>query len=142
MTSPVIVGYDPVACDHGPVEFGVAAARFTRAPLMIASVHGVRADRVAARQMGEELLADAAETLAELEGELHAQGVEAQLHDVEGMSAPRALHELAEAQDAGLLVIGSTRGRARKRTSTRSRASTGCWPREPPATRSRSSTGM
>jgi nucleotide-binding universal stress UspA family protein len=42
-------------------------------------------------------------------GELHAKGVEAQLHDVEGMSAPRALHELAEAQDAGLLVIGSTR---------------------------------
>ena len=109
MSKPVIVGYDPVACDHGPVEFGIAAARFTGAPLTIASVHGVRADRVAARQMREELIADAAETLAELQGELHAQGIEAELRDVEGTSAPRALHELAEAQDAGLLVIGSTR---------------------------------
>jgi nucleotide-binding universal stress UspA family protein len=109
VSKPVLVGYDPIACDHAPVEFGVAAARFTGAPLTIVSVHGVRADRLAARQMTEELLADAGETLAELEGELHAQGVAAEYRDVEGTSAPRALHELAEAQDAGLLVIGSTK---------------------------------
>ena len=109
MSKSVLVGYDPITCDQAPVEFGVAAARLTGAPLTIVSVHGVRADRLAARQMSEELLADATETLAELEGELHAQGVAAEFHDVESTSAPRALHELAEAQDAGLLVIGSTR---------------------------------
>jgi nucleotide-binding universal stress UspA family protein len=109
VSKPVLVGYDPIACDRAPVAFGVAAARFTGAPLTIVSVHGVREDRLAARQMGEELLADAAETLEELEAELHAQGVAAEYRDVEGTSAPRALHELAEAEDAGLLVIGSTR---------------------------------
>ena len=109
MSKPVLVGYDPITCDQAPVEFGVAAASLTGAPLTIVSVHGVRADRLAARQMSEELLADATETLAELEGDLHAQGVAAELRDVESTSAPRALHELAEAQDAGLLVIGSTR---------------------------------
>jgi nucleotide-binding universal stress UspA family protein len=109
VSNPVLVGYEPIGRDRAPVEFGVAAARFTGAPLTIVSVHGIRADRVAARQMGEELLGDAAEALAELEAEHHAQAVAAAYRDVEGTSAPRALHELAEAEDAGLLVIGSTR---------------------------------
>jgi nucleotide-binding universal stress UspA family protein len=105
----IIVGYDPKTCDHAPVDFGVAASRFTGAPLMIASVHGVGDDRLGEHQMREDLLADAAETLEELKGELHAQGIAAEYRDLAGTSAPRALHELADSQDAGLLVIGSTR---------------------------------
>ena len=105
----IIVGYDPQTCDLAPVDFGVAASRFTGAPLMIASVHGVGDDRLGERQMREDLLADAAETLEELKGELHAQGLAAEYRSLAGTSAPRALHELADSQDAGLLVIGSTR---------------------------------
>lgn len=105
----IIVGYDPKTCDLAPVDFGVAAARFTGAPLMIASVHGVGDDRLAERQLSEDLLADAAETLEELKGELHAQGIAAEYRDLAGTSAPRALHELADSENAGLLVIGSTR---------------------------------
>jgi nucleotide-binding universal stress UspA family protein len=95
--------------DRAPVSFGVAAARFTGAPLVIASVHGTRGDRLGAQQLGEDLVADATETLEELKGELRAQGVEVECRDLEGTSAPRALHELAEADHAGLLVVGSTR---------------------------------
>jgi nucleotide-binding universal stress UspA family protein len=109
MSKSILVGYDPSARDRAPVSFGVAAARFTGAPLVIASVHGARGDRLGAGQMGEDLVADATETLDELKGELHAQGVEVECRDLEGTSAPRALHELAEADDAGLLVVGSTR---------------------------------
>ena len=38
MAKPILVGYDPNEKDHSPVDFGVAAARFTGAPLIIASV--------------------------------------------------------------------------------------------------------
>ena len=38
MSKPILVGYDPVSADHAPVNFGVAAARFTGAPLIVASV--------------------------------------------------------------------------------------------------------
>jgi nucleotide-binding universal stress UspA family protein len=106
---PILVGYDPVTCDLAPVDFGVAAAQFTGAVLEIASVHGAGGDRPSVEHTGEDLVADAAETLEELEGRLHAQGVAAVFRDMEGTSAPRALHELAESEDAGLLVVGSTR---------------------------------
>jgi nucleotide-binding universal stress UspA family protein len=109
VSAHIIVGYDPGTCDLAPVDFGVAASRFTGARLMIASVHGVGDDRPAERQMREDLVADATETLEALRAALHAQGVAAEYRDVAGTSAPRALHELAESEDAGLLVIGSTR---------------------------------
>jgi nucleotide-binding universal stress UspA family protein len=109
MTKPIFVGYDPQTRDRAPVEFGVAAARFTAAPLVIASVHDAGGDRLTAGQMGEELLEDVTETLEEVRGELHAQGVAAECRDLASTSAARALHEAAEADDAGLLVVGSTR---------------------------------
>src|SRR5215218_2563897 len=33
---PIVVGFDPKTTDRAPVEFGVAAARFTGAPLIVA----------------------------------------------------------------------------------------------------------
>ena len=39
MPKPILVGYGPSSPDHAPVEFGTAAARFTGAPLIVASVH-------------------------------------------------------------------------------------------------------
>ena len=52
MSKPIIVGYDPATADRAPVNFGVAAARFTGAPLIIASVSaaGRPAGRGAARR--------------------------------------------------------------------------------------------
>ncbi len=108
MTKAILVGYDPQTRDRAPVEFGVAAARFTGAQLVIACVHDAGGDALAAGQMGEELVADVTETLEEVRGELHAQGVAVECRELTGSSAARALHEAAEADDAGLLVVGST----------------------------------
>jgi nucleotide-binding universal stress UspA family protein len=108
MTKAILVGYDPQTRDRAPVEFGLAAARFTGAPLVIASVHDAGGDALAAGQMSEELVADVTETLEEVRGDLHAQGVAVECRELASRSAARALHEAAEADDAGLLVVGST----------------------------------
>jgi nucleotide-binding universal stress UspA family protein len=99
---PIVVGYDPQSRDRGPVRFGVAAARFTGAPLIVASV---RAHTEAAGH-AEELAPDAAPALEELKPDLDAK---VELREVQGTSAARALHETAEAEGAGLLLVGSTR---------------------------------
>ena len=39
MANPILVGYDPGRRDRAPVDFGIAAANFTGAPLIIAAVH-------------------------------------------------------------------------------------------------------
>jgi nucleotide-binding universal stress UspA family protein len=109
MSKPIVVGYDPETRDRAPVEFGAAAARFTGAPLVIASVHGAGDDSVTTGQTGEELVADVSEMLEEVRGELHAEGIEIECRELAGTSAARALHEAAEEGDAGLLVVGSTR---------------------------------
>ena len=60
MSKPIIVGYDPATSDRAPVNFAVAAARFTGAPLMVASV-GAAARPPRRRQQDEDLVADASE---------------------------------------------------------------------------------
>ena len=61
MSKPIIVGYDPETADRAPVNFGVAAARFTGAPLIIASAsaHAGDHDRAGAGQHDEDLVVDA-----------------------------------------------------------------------------------
>jgi hypothetical protein len=39
MAKPILVGYDPDAGDQAPVEFGIAVAEFTGAPLIVGAVH-------------------------------------------------------------------------------------------------------
>jgi nucleotide-binding universal stress UspA family protein len=97
MSKPILVGYDPKTRDRAPVRFGVAAARLTGAPLVIACVG----------HTGEEHAADAAGPLDEVRAELGADGIPADCRELRGLSAARALHEAAEAEDAGLLVVGS-----------------------------------
>lgn len=98
-----MVGYDPRRGDRAPVEFGVGAARLIGARLIVVSVEsgGSVADA--------DLLGDAAEALAEVQRELGREGVDAESRRVKSSSAARALHETAEAEDAGLLVVGSSR---------------------------------
>lgn len=110
MSKPIIVGYDPQTFDRAPVNFAVAAARLTGAPLVIASVCADSAarDGSAAGRLDEDLAADASGALDEVDRELDAEGIAVEFRQIDNTSAARALHEAAEAQDAGLLVVGST----------------------------------
>jgi nucleotide-binding universal stress UspA family protein len=98
---PILVGYDPRSGDRAPVRFAVAAARFTGAPLIVASVCAPK------HTVGhaEELEPHATQALDELTADL---GATLEVRELRGTSAPRVLHEAAEAEDAGLLVVGST----------------------------------
>jgi nucleotide-binding universal stress UspA family protein len=110
MPKPIIAGFDPRTADRAPVDFGVAAARFTGAPLIVTCVCASRPayDR-SGGQIEEDLAHEAAAELAQLERELASEGVAITYRQLEGSSAARALHEAAENEDAGLLVVGSTR---------------------------------
>jgi nucleotide-binding universal stress UspA family protein len=106
MSKPIIVGFDPATSDRAPVNFGVAAARFTGAPLIVASV-GAAMDGAGLHD--EDLVVNASTALDEQGRALEAEPVSCECRALTGSSAARALHEMAEAEDAGLLVVGSTR---------------------------------
>jgi nucleotide-binding universal stress UspA family protein len=111
MAKPILVGYDAKTSDRAPVLFGVAAARFTDAPLIVATADAAHpaSDGVATAQLQEDLLSDASEALARVGEDLEPEGLAIEVRRVQSTSAARALHETAEAEDAGLLVVGSTR---------------------------------
>jgi len=109
MSKPIIVGYDPMTSDRAPVNFAVAAARFTGAPLIIASACAGPGDRPEADRQDEELVVDASDALDEVKRALEPEGIPVECFELANTSAARALHEAAEAEDAGLLVVGSTR---------------------------------
>jgi nucleotide-binding universal stress UspA family protein len=110
MPKPILVGYDPGAGDLAPVNFGAAAARFTGAPLIVATVRaGGAGVGAAGGGIVEEQLADShGESLDHVASELRSQGISAECRALPGTSAPRALHEAADELDAGLLVVGSS----------------------------------
>jgi nucleotide-binding universal stress UspA family protein len=111
MAKPILVGYDANTSDRAPVLFGVAAARFTGAPLIVATVSAAQAgaDGFDAAQLEEDLLTDASEALARVGADLESEGMAIEVRRLASTSAARALYEAAEAEDAGLLVVGSTR---------------------------------
>jgi nucleotide-binding universal stress UspA family protein len=101
------VGYDPRLRDPAPVQFGIAAARLTGTPLVIASVQGAAA--AWDRQSDPDLVGDSTEALAGLEAELGPGAPRIEVRKLDGSSAARALHEEAERVDAALIVVGSSR---------------------------------
>jgi nucleotide-binding universal stress UspA family protein len=106
MTKPILAGYDPRSADRAPVEFGVAAARFTGAPLIIACVEAA----VGTREVVEaDLVEDCASAIETIEAEVTADGVPVETWRLSGTSAARVLHRAAEEHEAGLLVVGSSR---------------------------------
>jgi nucleotide-binding universal stress UspA family protein len=111
MAKPILVGYDAKTSDRAPVLFGVAAARLTGAPLIVATVGAAQpgSDGHSAAHLEDDLLADASEALARVGADLEREGISIEVRRLESTSAARALHEAAEAEDAGLLVVGSTR---------------------------------
>jgi nucleotide-binding universal stress UspA family protein len=109
VSQPILVGYDPEHSDKAPVEFGLAAARFTGAMLIIGSVF---ADSAMIGQMGhghmsEDLGSDANRSLDHLKQSLRTGGVKTEFWPLGGRSAPSALHQAAEEFSAGMLVVGS-----------------------------------
>jgi nucleotide-binding universal stress UspA family protein len=106
MARPILVGYDPEAADRGPVEFGIAAAEFTGAPLIVGCAHAsATALGPAGQGVVEEQLPEGGESVEHLQAEL---GGDVECRPLPGTSAARALHEAAEEFGAGLLVVGST----------------------------------
>ena len=111
MAKPILVGYDAKTSDRAPVLFGVAVARFTGAPVIVATAGAAQtgSDGLSAAHLEEDLLADASDALARVGADLEREGIAIDVRQLESTSAARALHEAAEAEDAGLLVVGSTR---------------------------------
>jgi nucleotide-binding universal stress UspA family protein len=109
MPKPILVGHDPKSAHMAPVAFGVAAAQFTGAPLVIGSAHADHAAIGSGHHSADTGLAeDATEQLERIRRDLEAGDVNADCRPLPGMSAPHALHDAAEQLDAGLLVVGST----------------------------------
>lgn len=107
MSKPILVGFDPITADPTPVRFAVAAARFTGAPLSVLSVSA--REGAPAAELDLDLCGDASGVLGRMETELAAEGIAVECRQLAGTTTARALHAAAEAQDAGLIVVGSTR---------------------------------
>jgi nucleotide-binding universal stress UspA family protein len=131
VSKPILVGYDPVTKDHAPVQFGVAMSRISGAPLIVVLVQagtpvvavGSVTPGVAGlvRQPDADLVPDCSVALDALSAEL-ADVPGAECRKAQGVTAAGALHEAAEAEDAGLLVVGSRRRGPRGRVVTGSTA--------------------
>ncbi len=126
MGQPILVGYDPRTKHRAPVRLGVVLARFTEAPVIIASVQAPAAPRpigltpeqglpCAVVPPDPDLLHDCAPQVEEIRLELEPHGIQADCKVLIGTSAAKALHEAAEEGRAGLLVVGSSRRSARGR---------------------------
>jgi nucleotide-binding universal stress UspA family protein len=112
MPAPILVGFDPDRADRAPVQFAIAAARFTGAPLVVGAVH---ADAAAVGELvhghlESDLLLDPSAPLDHIRRELAGEGVEFEVKALAGSSPARALHEAAERLGAGLVVVGSAHG--------------------------------
>jgi nucleotide-binding universal stress UspA family protein len=110
MAKPILAGYDPRGKDHTPVDFGVAAARFTGAPLIVVSVQAAPALQ-SIGQVDDDLLTDCRQAVEEIERDLEAAAlpVPVECRVLQSTSAARALLEAASEEDAGLIVVGSSR---------------------------------
>ena len=110
MPKPILVGYDPSRPDPAPVQFGLAAAAFTGAQLIVGAVVADAAisEQAGHGAMSEDLADDAAGALDDLKSSLDVGDVEVDFRALGGRSAPSALHDAAESLDAGMLVLGST----------------------------------
>jgi nucleotide-binding universal stress UspA family protein len=109
MSAPIVVGYDPHGADDAPLHFGIAAARFTGAPLIVAAVSGRRAERHADAELHGELGENAQGALGRVRARLDDEpDIQSELRTVEAHSAARGLSSTLEDAGAGLGVVGAT----------------------------------
>jgi nucleotide-binding universal stress UspA family protein len=112
MPKPILVGYDPREGHHAPVDFGIAAARWAGAPLIVVCVEVGRSEAVSdwpPAVVDADLIADSSEPIELLEAKLKSAGVPYKSRRLGSTSAARGLSEAAETEDAALLVVGSSR---------------------------------
>ena len=96
MLKSILVGFDPRVPDHSPVQFGVLAARFTGAPLIIASAFEDAADA-----------GEASDPVENLRRDLEAAGDHAEFRALTGGSPSEALHRAAEELRGRLLEVAA-----------------------------------
>lgn len=108
MSRPILAAFDPQSNDAGPARFAVAAARFAGAPVLVVSVCALPAGGMYPVPAEPDLRPEAEAALRELGSSLDASGVAVNYATIRGVSAPSALHEVAEREGAALLVVGST----------------------------------
>jgi nucleotide-binding universal stress UspA family protein len=118
MTETILAGFDPLARDAAPVDFGAVLAELTGARLVVASVQaGAAVLPIAAgqslnygvRRPDADLPHDCAEALGNVEVRLRERGVAYECRALRSLSAARGLQEEAEAENAALLVVGAGR---------------------------------
>ena len=118
MPAPILVGHDPSSTAVGPVVFAAAAAQLLDAPLIVVTVHrgGNGMHEVASGEPDTGSSDDAHAALAALERAVPALARDAvELRGVDGHSAAQGLHRVAEAEGAGLVVVGTShRGRTER----------------------------
>jgi nucleotide-binding universal stress UspA family protein len=109
VSQPILVGYDPESLDRSPVDFAVAASRFTGAPLVVAVVHpgGSALARLAGGEFHHEHEGRGREALEQLESALRAEGVAAEFHAAEESTPARGLAAAIEELRPALVVLGS-----------------------------------
>jgi nucleotide-binding universal stress UspA family protein len=104
----ILIGVDGSERSEDAVAFGRALALASGAPVILAMAHRAEPLRPGADAHEVALREDAGRTLARLAGALD------DIHNIElqplvkNMSAAHALQELAEQEDAGIIVVGSS----------------------------------
>ena len=116
MSAPIVVGFDPRAPQEAPVSFGLAAARFTGAPLVVVAIDGggPTLHRLSAGEFADDLSPEDRATLDHMRARIKAEpGVSGDFRVIADHSAARGLHRAIEEDGAALAVVGaSTRGAA------------------------------
>jgi nucleotide-binding universal stress UspA family protein len=117
MAKPIVVGFHPRKGDHAPVRFGAEVARTTGARLLVVAVHppksavmpaGVTPVPPVVVDVGGGMPDDCPQALEQIEPEIRAWRVRLDCLNLPGSNAARALHEEAERDGSGLLVVGSS----------------------------------
>jgi len=110
MTSSILVGVDPLHDDGGPVNLAGVLARTTGAPVVVVAAH--RQDTLLGRTASPAFKRATAEDAARALGHAREtlEGITVTTRAVPADSPARAIHEVATAFDAGVVVVGSKRG--------------------------------
>jgi len=108
MTSPIVVGVDPLRHDPEAAVLSALLARAAGAPVVAVAVYPFEIPLRfgGGRDFQEEARGRALARLSAIEPAFY--GVALESVAVPGTSAARALHDLSEQRGAGLLVVGST----------------------------------
>jgi nucleotide-binding universal stress UspA family protein len=116
MRKPIVVGSDPRNDAWPPLDFGAAVARATGAPLIVGCVEAgspvlpiTVGSSLPYAIVHKDLIGDCSAAVEQIDAEMRAAGVPVDTRTLRSTSAARALHELAEDENAALLVAGATK---------------------------------